>query len=234
MNSLHCPRCHYTGIIKFGKVRGRQRYRCQKCGVTWVNHAQNQRLERRIWNEYARSGMSTEKLAKKYSYSKNTIRKFLQNHPLPQLHPSGPAKVIVMDVTYFGRKWGILLVLNAISGEPLYCQKIIGYEKVMDYWTAIYKPSNIGIIPEACVIDGKPGVRKMLLECGFLVQVCQFHQIQTIIQNTTRKPELEPNQELLKLARLLSRASSEEFALAIASWQLNIWALGRRENIFVR
>lgn len=221
MNRKHCPQCHYTGVIRFGKVKNRQRYRCTKCGKTWTNHHEPQRLEDNIWNSYARNGMSVEKLAKEYGCSKGKIESILYAHPIPRLHPQNPADVIIMDATYFGRKWGILLVLNAITEEPLYCAKIGAYELVMDYWTAVHELSKINIIPKACVIDGKRGVREMLLRCGFLVQVCQFHQIQTVIQNTTRKPDLEPNQQLLELARLLPHANSEQFAIAMASWQLN-------------
>ena len=229
MNSKHCPRCHYTGIIKFGKVRERQRYRCRNCDATWVNHKQPSRLEQKIWDDYARGGRSIEKLAKDYGFSRNKIRRILEDYPVPRLIPRRPAKVIIMDATYFGRKWGILLVLNAHNGDPLYCKRIGSYEKVSDYWEAVYELSCLGIEPEACVIDGKRGVRRMLLECKFLVQNCQFHQIQTVIQNTTRNPELEPNQELLRIARLLPHANSTQFAVEIANWQYKYgrWAAER-------
>ena len=220
MNRKRCPRCHYTGIIKFGKVNGRQRYRCKKCSKTWSSHVRAKRLEQKIWNDFARNGTSITKLAKNYHYSTSKIRRILKAYPLPQLAPCGPVDVVAMDATYFGHKWGILLVLNAITGEPLYCQRIGGYERTDDYWQALQELARQDIIPKACVIDGKRGVRKMLLYYGFLVQVCQFHQIQTVIQNTTRKPDLMPNQELLNLARRLPHMNSTDFAIAIASWQL--------------
>ena len=220
MNSKHCPRCHYTGIIKFGKVRGRQRYRCRKCGKTWLNHTQTKRLEQEIWDDFARGGMNITKLARNYNCSTSKIRRILKAYPLPKLTPCGPAKAVVMDATYFGRRWGVLLVLNAITGEPLYCQRIGGYERIEDYLDAIQELARHDIVPEACVIDGKRGVRRMLLHFGFLVQVCQFHQIQTVIQNTTRKPDLEPNQELLDLARRLPHMNSTDFAVAILGWQI--------------
>ena len=221
MNSRHCPHCHCsTKTIKHGSTtNGKQRYQCKSCGKTWSNRSQSQRLEQKIWDDYARGGMSVARLAKDYGFSKNKIRKILWEHPMPQLVPHGPVKVVVMDATYFGRKWGILLVLNAHNGNPLYCKRIEGYERVSDYWRAIHELKKAGLKPRACVIDGKRGVRRMLLEEGYLVQLCQFHQIQTVIQNTTRNPELEPNQELLRLARLLPHANATQFAIAIANWQ---------------
>ena len=219
MNSKHCPRCHYNGIIRFGKASKRQRYRCRSCGKTWVNSKQSSRLEQKIWDDYARGGRSVAKLAKDYGFSKNKIRKILEDHPLPQLVPHVPVEVIAMDATYFGRKWGVLLVLNAHSGDPLYCEQIEGHERVSDYWRAIHELRKAGIEPKACVIDGRRGVRQMLLEEGYLVQLCQFHQIQTVIHNTTRKPDLKPNQELLRLARLLPKVNATQFAIAIANWQ---------------
>ena len=229
MNSKHCPHCDYTEVIRFGKVVSKnkqgkpkelQRYYCKRCGKTWTNTPQPKRKEQRIWDDYVRGGKSIEKLAKKYKCSRNTICKILHHYPLPKLHPHGPADVIVMDATYFGRKWGILLVLNAISGEPLYCARIGAYERVIDYWSAIYELRKQGIVPKACIIDGKKGVREMLLKEGLLVQICQFHQIQIVVQNLTRNPDLKPNQELLELAKFLPHATYEQFAIALGSWQL--------------
>jgi transposase-like protein len=34
-NQLACPRCSGTHLIRFGKVQGRQRWRCRECRRTW-------------------------------------------------------------------------------------------------------------------------------------------------------------------------------------------------------
>lgn len=220
MNSRHCPYCHYTKIIKFGEVRGRQRYRCKQCHHTWLNHPQKQRKDAMIWEDYVRGNLNLSSLATKYKLSSRTIANILKQHKIKPIEPRASCDVIIMDVTYFGRKWGVLVALNAHTGEALYCKKIGGYERVIDYETALYVLRRKGTHPKACIIDGKVGVREMFMREGVLVQICQFHQIQTIIQCVTLNPELQQNMELLDIARSLTHTNEYNFAISIASWKI--------------
>lgn len=97
-----------------------------------------------------------------------------------------PADVIAMDVTYFGRLWGILTAINAHNGKPLYCEATNGYETVWDYEKAIRKLHKYNVYPKIAITDGKSGVIKMLEEYG----ICLITNLPYLFTNQ-EYPELE-------------------------------------------
>lgn len=115
-----------------------------------------------------------------YGKSERWIRYQLVAYCPPQLaHQPGPV-VVIMDATYFGRSWGVLVVLNAAAGAVLYYAWLEDTERTVDYEVAIDTLESLGYKVEAATIDGRRGVREMLLRKGIAVQHCQFHQLQTI------------------------------------------------------
>lgn len=162
-NMKHCPRCHCSTIIKFGVRNNRQRYRCKRCGAVWSNVKRPERQNSLIWYDFVFRGYRITDLANKYNLSKNTVRQILSRYVVPPIIPSGNPTVIAMDCTYFGRAYGILIVIDVHTGKCLYCQEIGRYETIMDYQRAImYLRNEYHIYPKACVIDGKKGMYSML------------------------------------------------------------------------
>lgn len=219
MNSKHCPYCHCnTGVVKIGKTSSnRQRYRCRKCSKTWVSKPHPEVLAKHIWYDFIFHDLNYAELAKLYHLSKRSIRRKLDSYKAPAIIPSA-ARVIAMDVTYFGRSWGILTVINAENGKVLYCEPTLGYEMVSDYERAIRYLHHYGVYPQVAIVDGKKGVIRMLESYGIRVQLCHFHQKQIITQCITRHPVLEPNKELQNIVSLLTHANKETFALQINDW----------------
>jgi len=127
-----------------------------------------------------------------------------------------------MDCTYFGRKnideWGLLIVVDAITRECLYCEEVPGHETWAHYLTALKCLEQQGIYPKACVIDGVTGLAGILEQKGILVQYCQFHQIKTIIGYLTRNPILEPNMQLKHIALELTHRNRKEFITIFNTW----------------
>ncbi|MBQ6414087.1 hypothetical protein IJI28_00485 [Candidatus Saccharibacteria bacterium] len=120
--------------------------------------------------------MNYSELADKYKMSERNIRRKLDLYVPPDIIPTS-ADVIAMDVTYFGRSWGILTIINALNGKLLYCESTSGYETVWDYERAIRTLHEYEVYPKAAIIDGKSGIINMLEERGIKVQFCQFHQL---------------------------------------------------------
>lgn len=123
-----------------------------------------------------------------------------------------------MDVTYFGRSWGVLVALDANSGRVLYCCFLKSTERTIDYEIAINILENIGYKIEAAVIDGRRGVREMLKSKGIAVQHCQFHQPLTITHCLTRRPRLIPNQELRRISLDLTKTTRSQLEAALDDW----------------
>jgi len=168
--------------------------------------------------------MNYNELANKYKMSERNIRRKLDLYTPPEIIPT-PADVIAMDVTYFGRLWGILTVINVHNGKPLYCEATNGYETVWGYEKAIRKLHKYNVYPKIAITDGKTGVIKMLEDYGIKVQFCQFHQLKIVTQCITRKPVLLPNIELRNISLSLSRVDRDIFETMVYSWKLRneVW-----------
>ena len=220
MNSKHCPHCNSIMTIRFGKVHGKCRYRCKNCKKTWVNKSHRKNVNNDIWDDYVFHNFNIGELAAKYNLGERTVWNILHDYKIPPIIPKSPVDVITMDVTYFGHSWGLLTVLNAHTGDCLYCEETRGYETVWDYEKAVKKLAWHSIHPKACVIDGKKGVAEMLTEYGIKVQFCQFHQLKIITRYLTRKPKLQPNIELRDITLSLIHTSEENFTYSVAHWRL--------------
>lgn len=226
MNSRHCPHCNCnTGIVKIGTTSsGRQRYKCKNCDKTWVSKAHSQVLAKNIWYDLVFRNMNYSELADKYKMSERNVRRRLDLYTPPEIIPTR-ADVIAMDVTYFGRSWGLLTITNVYNGKALYCEPVNGYETVCDYERAIRHLRKHGVYPKVAIIDGKKGVINMLEEYNIKVQFCQFHQLKIITQCLTRKPVLLPNIELRSIALTLAHTNYKSFTTMVYGWKLRneIW-----------
>lgn len=226
MNSKRCPYCHFnTDIVKIGNTSsGRQRYKCKNCNKTWTSKPHAQVLAKYIWNDLVFRNMNYSELADKYKMSERNIRRKLDLYAPPEIIPT-KADVIAMDVTYFGRSWGILTVIDVRNGRTLHCEATNGYETVWDYEKAIKHLHKYGIYPKVAVIDGKSGIINMLEDYEIKIQFCQFHQLKIVTQCLTRKPVLPPNIELRHIALTLAHTNKESFTTMVYGWKLRneIW-----------
>ena len=223
MTRKSCPFCYCTNVIKHGLRHGRQRYLCRDCATSWSGQTRGERLLKKLWREYAFDGLKVEKLAKSYHKSPNKIRAMLHSYnPSPPIDRPRPV-VVVMDVTYFG-SWGILVAIDPYAKGSrdenlvLYHAFIQGTEKTRDYELATDTIIASGYQIQAVVIDGRRGVKEAVLARGIPVQYCHFHQLQTITQCLTKKPKLEPNQELRYIALSLTKTTKVAFTAALDQW----------------
>ena len=226
MNSKHCPHCHCnTKTVKIGTTcSGRQRFKCKKCHKTWSTKPHPQVLAKTIWHDFVFHNMNIPELAVKYKISRSSIRRKMDYYEPPEIIPLGPVDVVAMDVTYFGRSGGVLSVIDAINGTPLYCHEVGAYETVEDYENAIHHLHRYSVYPKAAVIDGKKGVIEMLEEYGLHVQMCQFHQKKIITRCITRRPIIKENIEIKNLADSLTHRKRKTFEACVYVWRANNWA----------
>lgn len=69
----------------------------------------------------------------------------------------------------------------------------------------------------AAVIDGRRGLANVFKDIP--VQMCHFHQLQTVTKYLTRRPKTEAGQELRSLALTLTRTNEEEFSQKLIAWE---------------
>ncbi len=219
----NCPYCYCTNVIKRGVRSGKQRYSCPQCLTGWTSLSRPERLQARIWHDYAFEARSVTQLCRVHHKGRAFIKDALASYQ-PPIEIDRPRKVtIIMDVTYFG-SWGVLVVIDPYAkrgnGEntALYWTTIEGTERTIDYDVATDTLEAMGYTIQAAVIDGRRGVRQMLEHKGIPVQQCQFHQLQTITQCLTRRPKLIQNQELRAIALTLCRTTKQEFEAKLDAW----------------
>jgi len=223
MAHKNCPHCYCINVNKHGARNGKQRYQCQDCLTSWTSLSRPERLQARIWHDYAFECRTVAQLRRIHHKSRVFIKDAIASYQ-PPIEVDKPRPVtIILDVTYFG-SWGTLVVIDPYAkrtnGEnmALYWTSIEGTERTIDYDVATDTLEAMGYTVQAAVIDGRRGVRQMLERKGIPIQQCQFHQLQTITQCLTRRPKLVQNQELRAIALTLCRTTQTAFESKLDAW----------------
>ena len=116
---------------------------------------------------------------------------------------------VLMDTTYFGRKFGVMVFKDSISGSILFKQ-YVKYETNNLYLSGIEEIFRRGISIQSIICDGRKGLFSLF---GYIpVQMCQFHQVQIVKRYLTCSPELEASKELL------CHTDKESFIGAFDEW----------------
>ena len=82
--------------------------------------------------------------------------------------------VVLMDTTYFGRRFGVMLFKDAYSGENL-LKYFVKYETNTLYKQEINALQERGFQIMAIICDGRRGLFNLFNNIP--VQMCQFHQV---------------------------------------------------------
>ena len=170
-----------------------------------------------LWNEYVNGKQTYSQLAEKFGCSIKTIQRRIDLVKVDNVN-SGPSEVILlMDTTYFGRGFGVMLFKDSTTGTNLYKQ-YVKYETNLLYRAGVEQLQNRGIKIKAIVCDGRKGLFHLFSDIP--VQMCQFHQVAIITRYLTRRPKLEAAIELTSLVRLLPHTDKESFIGGLGDWQL--------------
>jgi hypothetical protein len=124
---------------------------------------------------------------------------------------------LMLDATFFGRGYGILMARN--PKRVLHWREIVT-ESLSEYGLCMAQLDAMGCRFSAFVIDGKPGVRQLLLQGypGTPIQLCQFHQIQIVKRYIPMRAKTEAARELRKLCLGLTKADEGAFGAALELW----------------
>lgn len=157
-------------------------------------------------------------LAARYAVSVRTIQRRLDKVEvrLDAAADHNPRKVVVMiDTTYFGRDFGVLLIRDAHIGEILY-RAFVKYETNGLYAEGVDSLRKQGFEIEAVICDGRKGLIGLFENVP--VQMCQFHQIAIITRYLTRKPKTQAAQELRLITLTLAKTDKDTFIDALTRW----------------
>jgi len=132
------------------------------------------------------------------------------------LIPKEPREVIVlMDTTYWGRSFGVMLFKDAITKENL-LKYYVKNETNFMYKKGVEELASKGYTVVAVVSDGRKGLAKSF--GSIPVQMCQFHQVAIIRRYITKNPKLPASIELKGLVAMMKLTDKESFEGALNDW----------------
>jgi hypothetical protein len=120
-----------------------------------------------------------------------------------------------MDTTYFGRKFGVMVFKDSLSGKILYKQ-YIKQETNKLYQSGLEEIAKRGIRIQSIICDGRKGLLNLFEDIP--VQMCNFHQVAIIRRYLTKKPKMQASRELWEHVLLLVHTDKESFEGGLVAW----------------
>ncbi len=168
-----------------------------------------------IWQEYTKGKQTYEQLANKYKCSKRTIQRKIDLHKI-SIPKKEPRKVVVlMDTTYWGRNFGVMLFKDAYTKENLLKYYVIRETNFL-YIQGINELKSQGFEVVAIVCDGRKGLLQSFRKTP--VQMCQFHQVAIIRRYITKNPKLPTSIELKEVVSMIKMTDKESFEGGLELW----------------
>lgn len=201
-------------MVKNGHKRGKQLYKCVDCDRQFVG---GQRLDpKTIEAEYVDGKQTLHQLAERHDVCVKTIWNILEGMRHKHKVSKDKDVVVLMDATYWGRKFGVVIFKDALRNKVLWYKYLRGRERVCDYVEGKDWLLDHGFHIWGIVCDGMRGLFEEFKR--YPVQMCQYHMISIVRRYLTTKPDLEASRELLLLAVSLSKKGRREFTEELEAW----------------
>lgn len=214
-------------MVRKGIWRGSQRWFCKKCNHYFTGH--RERDFHGLFQEYLSGKQTLVQLAEKHSVSVSTIQRRLRTIHSTRLISKDKDVVVLMDTTYWGRNFGVVMLYDGYRKKLLWRKFINRKEAVADYLEGIEWLEQHHFKIYGIVCDGLKGLIKSLTR--YKVQYCQFHQVKTVCSYLTRKPKTEAGKQLRKIALLLCHTDKESFEGMLNEWY-SMWGEWIKERSY--
>lgn len=156
-----------------------------------------------------------QQLGEKYGHSLKWAKRQIDSHQPEKKRIKIDKIIAVVDATFFGRGYGVLVVRCPRSKRNVYCREI-NIERPDDYLRARMFLEQKGFIIEAAVVDGKRGLFNVFGDIP--VQMCQFHQMAIMRRYLTSRPKLEAGKELRAVTFTLTISTEKVFIDLLNVW----------------
>ena len=168
-----------------------------------------------LWHAYTEGKQTYKQLSTLYGCAIKTIQRRLDRVKVEKPSLEKGEVVALMDTTYFGRTFGVMLFKDAYIGKNLYKQYVKNETNAL-YQAGILFLKESGFDVKAIVCDGRKGLLTLFPDIP--IQMCNFHQVAIITRYLTRKPKLQAAKELREHTLLLSKTDKESFVGGLANW----------------
>jgi len=147
--------CGSSFTQKYGVRLGKQRYKCWVCKRIFTGGKQS--LPTALWDEYTKGKQTYVQLAEKYGCSVRTIQRRLDLHQVQKKDVKPRKVVVLMDTTYWGRSFGLMLFKDARSKENLLWYYVRSETNLL-YIKGVNELRSKGFKIDAIVCDGRRGL----------------------------------------------------------------------------
>lgn len=194
-----------------------QRYKCASCGKQF---RKKEKIDSNIiWQEYTQGKQTYTQLALKYGCSTRTIQRRIDSAQVQRITTFTSAVNVLMDTTYFGRKFGVMVFKDSITGQILFKQYVKNETNKL-YLLGLNEISRRGIKIQAIICDGRKGLLQLFDDIP--IQMCNFHQVAITRRYLTKKPKMQASKELWGHVLLLTKTDKESFEGGLIEWY-NKW-----------
>jgi hypothetical protein len=142
-----------------------------------------------IWQEYLHGKQTYLQLAAKYNCSTKTIQRKIDAVKTQRQTTFTSVANVLMDTTYFGKTFGVMVFKDSITGQIL-LKQYVQQESNKLYLSGIKEIARRGIKIQVIICDGRKGLLQLFE--GIPIQMCNFHQVAIIRRYLTKKPKCKP------------------------------------------
>ena len=168
-----------------------------------------------MWLEYTQGKQTYAQLADKNKCSIKTIQRKIDSVKTRPKTIFPSVVNVLMDTTYFGRLFGVMVFKDSISGRILFKQ-YVKQETNKLYLSGIEEITRRGIKIQAIICDGRKGLLQLF--DGIPIQMCNFHQVAIIRRYLTKNPKMQASKDLWMHVLLLTRTDRESFEGGLNDW----------------
>jgi len=188
---------------------------CNDCGTQFLSKSRKVSLQKVLWKKYVWHRQTIPQLAKEYSKSKTWIRKQLDNAAIVIKKVKPISTVIVADVTFIKRTYGIGVIRAPHLKKNLFW-KATRIENTNLYHELRWEIEKMGFELTAATIDGKPGIIEAFWDVP--VQMCHFHQLAIMTRYLTTRPKTLAGQTLRHIALLIPKSNLYDMEFLLKAW----------------
>lgn len=168
-----------------------------------------------LWGEYSKGKQTYKQLAKKYNCSRRTIQRKIDLHNVSVSKKEPKKVVILMDTTYWGRNFGVMLFKDSYTKENI-LKYYVKTETNALYIQGIKELKKKGFEVLGIVCDGRRGLFQSFGNTP--IQMCQFHQVAIIRRYITKNPKLPASIELKEFVAMMKMTDRESFEGGLELW----------------
>jgi hypothetical protein len=168
-----------------------------------------------LWHEFVEGKQTYSEIGRAHGVSARTVQRRLTEYRPKEPEKEPREVVVLMDTTYWGREYGVMLFKDAVTNENL-LKYFVTAETVEKYVRGITELGRRGYRVLGIVCDGRRGLFNAFPDIP--IQMCQFHQQKTVRKYLTKHPKTDAAIELKAIVDMLTNTDKESFVGMFDEW----------------